>query len=670
MAASPLINLSIRSMAASYASLQTAGHNIANASVEGFSRQRVELQTSGGLYTGAGFFGRGVDVTTVSRSFDSFLTKEAVATNATASMEATRAEQLGRLEGIFATGEAGLGYAANQFLNAFVDMAARPQDLSARELVLSAAGLVADRYSAAGNQIEDLQRGVTQDLTNSIGTVNSLAQRLAVVNSQVANAQGSGQTPNDLLDERDRLVRQISSFVQVSTVPAADGSVGVFIAGGQRLVLGSEAAELRVVPDPQDPGKSALGIVEGQAVRVLPPSLLAGGSVAGLLRFQDEDLTAARNFIGQIVVALADRINSQQELGIDLTGAQGGPLFSYGEPRVYGRTGNAPASVAPTVSIVDGMQVKASDYDFSFDGTNISLTRLSDGAVSNFLATPGPMTLSLDGLEISFDTTTLSAGDRFSIQPVSLAASTMRRELDQPTGLAAASPIYAILGPTNRGTASVASLDVTNATPQSLSLTFALAAEVNAAAPAVTAGAPANAVFFQWNDAAPSAATGFGYWVPGSPLVFQDATGAPVDKGYNLTLNGVPRPGSLVPGTVNPGDTITVAPSTAFLPSNNGNALTLAGFRDARFVDGATMTEAYAAAMGNIGVRVQSANTASRIASGVATNAETRRAGQAGVNLDEEAAALIQYQQTYQASARVLQVAQSVFDTLLDVARG
>ena len=218
-----LMSLGARAMTASYAVLQTTGHNIANASTAGYSRQQIGLQPSAAQSTGSGWFGQGVDVKTVTRANDRFLTREAATTQSLAAADATRLDRLQQLEKVFPTGEEGLGHAADQLMNAFVDVASRPQDTASRQVVLARAEDAAARFRDAGERIDGLQTDVTQALRVAVGQLGALAQGVAHANAQIVAARGAGQPPNDLLDERDRLVGEIGKLVQVSSVAADDG---------------------------------------------------------------------------------------------------------------------------------------------------------------------------------------------------------------------------------------------------------------------------------------------------------------------------------------------------------------------------------------------------------------------------------------------------------------
>ncbi|HMO46109.1 MAG TPA: flagellar hook-associated protein FlgK [Rubrivivax sp.] len=631
MSASSLFSLGTKAMTASYAALATTGHNIANANVAGYSRQQVELATAPGQYSGAGYFGKGVDVTTVTRSWDAFLTREAASAGSLAAMDQSRLAMLNQLETVFPTGEQGVGYAAGAFLNAMVDLSARPADAAARQVVLARAAQVADRFAAAGAQLDQLQLAVSEELKANAAGINQLSTSIAELNQRIAAARGLGHAPNDLLDQRDQALSQLSAKLQVSTVAADDGSVTVFAAGGQTLVLGTQARTLTVIADPADPSRSALGLSEGGVMRQLPSQELGGGAVAGLLRFQNEDLVDARTLMGQLAAALAGAVNGQQALGLDLRNppGSGAPIFAdVVATQAVAHANNSGAAVS--MRVADPAQLQASEYALQFDGSAWQLTRLSDGSVT---ALAGTGTTVVDGLEIDLGAAGPAAGDRFLLQPVTRAANGMQRVLDDVKGIAAASPLTATVDSANTGTASVAALRVVSSTADptlTATITFGSGGSYN------------------WTLPGATPASGAGAWAAGTPIAL---------NGFELELAGVPASG----------DSFVVG-KTLYPASNNGNALAFSALRDAALAGGATLTDAYAAAMADVGVRVQGAGSAARISGAVATQAEAARSARSGVNLDEEAARLIQYQQAYQAAAKILQVAQSVFDTLLDAA--
>lgn len=368
MGASALMSLGMRAMSANYAALQATGHNISNVNTEGYSRQSVVLGTNGGQFTGAGFFGKGVNVDAVKREHSEFLTREAATTKAIAAADETRSAQLQQLEKVFQLGEDGLGYAATQMFNAFVDVANKPADTSARQVVLARAGEFASRLKTAGEQLDTLQQGVTEELKASLSQVNMLAARVAELNQKIAAVKGSGQSPNDLLDQRDQTINEMSRYLQVTTIEAGDGSMSVFIGGGQKLVLGNQTTTLVAVTDVFDPSRLQLGVNDAGTLREMPQELVTGGSLAGLLRFQNQDLVSARNQLGQIAAAVAGNINRQQALGLDGSQppATGAPLLTVGGPQVLPARTNTGGSTV-TLTVANPMELQASDYELFRD---------------------------------------------------------------------------------------------------------------------------------------------------------------------------------------------------------------------------------------------------------------------------------------------------------------
>lgn len=652
---SNILGITTRAMLANTSLLQTVSHNISNANTPGYSRQTVELATEGGQFTGAGFFGRGVRVQDVTRSSDQFLTREANVNLAASSGDQTRLDKLKQLEKIFSTGEAGIGYTASQMLNSFVDVANQPQDLSARQVALARAQDLASRMQSAGNQLSEMQGGIMADMKTTVAQVNDLAKQIADVNQKIAISKGAGHDPNDLLDTRDELVKQLNTKIQVSTVSADDGSVSVFMGGGQRLVLGNTSEQLTVQVDDFDATYGRIHIVTASGTTPLDKTCITGGSLKGLLTAQDQDIPAAQNQLGQMAAALAWRVNQQQSFGLDLgsPASPGAAMFSVGPAQVLPSRFNSSSLSSPPVGITinDGRELQASDYLLENDPANpgnFQMTRLSDNTVFSNLNNGSQV----DGMTISIGGG-IGGNDQFLLRPVSQAAVNMQRVLDKPTGIAAASPVTGTIAAANKGNVTVGSLSVSEQPSTSY-----------------------NDVQIQFNDSSgnytlsdPSAGVILnGTWQAGTPISY---------NGWNLKLNGIPAK-----------DNIVKVSQTKYPGSNNGNARTTLGIRDEDIIGrqravnnpadptddtitpGASITTAYSQLIGNVGVMVQSATTSADISGKLSNDSQTLLQNKTGVNLDEEAAKMIQYQQNYQAAAKVLQVAQSVFTTLMGVISG
>lgn len=663
--ASQLMTVGMRAVAANYSQIQVTGNNIANANVQGYSRQRAELVVADARFTGGGFIGMGVDVQTITREFDALRSREAMTAQSAAKMDDARLRGLAQLESVFPVGEEGLGHAASQFLNAMADVASRPADISARQVVLARAGDVATGFVASARRIEEIQAAVAEEVGAGVARVNQLASSIAEINDRLGRTQAIRHTANDLLDERDRLLAQLNEVVQTTNYLADDGSLTVMIPGGHTLVLGNRANTLARVADPQDPARVALASVQMGISRPVFQADLTGGSLAGWIRLQNEDLVAARSEVGRLASSLASVVNTQQALGLDLRSIAGSPMFSVGAPEVVpasqnrrGADGTFTSQVQITVT--DARQLAASEYELrkpeAAAAGQWQLVRLSDGYTRT--VTDGS---EVDGFKLGLPTPEPAATDTFRIKAVAGAAAGMRRVLEDPRALAAASPVTAVATAANTGTASVETLRATRpASSAALDLRVVFTSSDGQYEIRDAAGAPVGVSPRQW--------------AAGQPLVFEGVAAtvngvAGTYDAFELQLSGTPRVGDSF--------RILRTPNAA---ANNGNAQSMLDLRDGSFVGrtvdaqglpsgGRTFTDAYAAAVGQIGVSVQRGRTAAAISGGVARAAETARASASGVNLDEEAARLLQYQQSYQAGAKVLQAAQTVFDALLQVIR-
>ena len=634
MTTTSLLSLGTSALYAANAQLLTTSNNIANANTPGYSRQSVELATAGSAYNGSGYFGRGVTVSTVNRAANMFLSQQAVATGSAAAADGVRRDMLSQLEKVFAGGEAGLGHAATQIFNAFADVAANPSDLAARQAVLGRLEDFASLARSSSDQIEALQANVVHDVQGGLSEVNTLAKEMAGLNLSIAAATNRGHTPNELLDQRDELVRRIGAQMQVQTVLAPDQTVAVYVGSGQTLVLGG--ASFKLVPQANEHDTSRIGVaidINGQLTQ-LPTEAIGEGQIAGLLRFQDNDLAEARSRLGRLVSGLGLALNNQQALGLDLAGEAGSPLFKIQGPQVLPAGGNARdgsggfvADVA--ISIADPGALVASEYLLEPDPANdgqYTLIRLVDGKVFPPLNNGD----TVDGFTLAIGDNAPAPGESFLLKPVSNAAAGVTVVLKNPRGLAAANPLTGAVNPANTGTATIGALTVESAPAggyQAMTLRFT-----------------DDAGNYELLDADSNLlATG------------THSAGVPIRHDVvALSLNGLPRSG----------DRISLSP-TSHPAASNGNALRFDDLANRGLIDGVTVGDAYANLLADVGVRVQGAVASADNTATVAARARAELSADVGVNLDEEAARLIQFQQSYQAAAKMLQTAQTLFDALL-----
>jgi len=652
---SGILNVGTRALQANQIALQTAGNNIANVNTPGYSRQTAVMQTMPGQFSGSGYIGKGVEVSTIERAYSEFLTRQSALAGATSSGDTARAEKLQQLETLFQGGTDGLGAAVSDMLNAFSDVATAPTDLTARTVALTRVSETAQRMSNTATSMDDLQQSLTLELKNKVTSINSLASGIASVNEKIARAVGNGQPPNDLLDQRDQLVRELNQFIQTTSIPATDGTVGIFIGGSQALVLGNTAAKLELGADDFGVQDNKLSLSRNGQTVPLNEATLGGGEVPGLLRFQNTDMAEARNLLGRYAVAITTSMNAQHALGLDLNGNVGGNLFTPMDFSNSVLEPEAPATLNTGVSASNFIlaptppsgftSFEATDYDISFtNNTQGTITRRSDGVQKTFDFGVGT-SITFDGLTLTsvVDATAAvpisqvpgaASGDRLLLKPFSTSISGISAEFSSPRALAVASPVAGKMGTANTGSLQLTSLD----------------AKTNA----VTPPQPAPVVI-AFSDPNTYTINGVG------PNTYQSGQSIETAN-WKLVLQGSPKNG----------DTFTVVGikdatnnNGIDFKLNSGNAATMMDLRDTKMFDGASLTDGYAGLIAQIGIRSQSASYTAGVSSAIASSLEKDRTAVSGVNLDEEAAKLLQYQQAYQASAKVIQIAQGIFDTLI-----
>lgn len=674
-----ILNIGTQALQANQAALQTAGNNIANANTVGYSRQKVVLETVPGQFTGGGYIGKGVSIQTIQRNFSEFLTRQSTLATATKTADVARSDKLKQLQGIFSGGTSGLGASISEMLNSFADVASSPTDLTARTVVLTRVDETAARMRAASQSLDDLQIGVKQELTQKVDAINSLAQGIADVNEKISRTVGSGQPPNDLLDRRDQLVRQLNTYIQTTSVPADDGTVGIFIGGSQALVLGVDVSKLSISSDDfGDTLKSKLLITRTGVSVQMDENTLGGGEVAGLLRFQNTDLNEGRNLLGRLTMAVTTSMNDQHKLGLDLDGVPGKNIFnptSFTARNVLVPVPPAQLNSAPntlSIAIADATKFVASDYEINFTGgSTANITRRSDGVITsmNFATgttvpppVPAPVPaptagqFTLDGITITQGAGPNASGDRVLIKPFSTSASNISRQFSTPRSLAVASPVVGLMSTTNTGSLQQVSVVARGPNPPNPPTTpftpVVLNFSVVGGAITYTRSDDVTATAFTYTPGEAIEGT-LPNLPPTTPLVYS----SPLDQ-WSVKLQGTPKTGDKF--TIQ-----AIKQTTADLKLNSGNASGMVNLRDVAMFDGAALTDGYAGLISQVGIRTQSANYAAEVSSSIATNLERDRTGVSGVNLDEEAASLLQYQQAYQASAKMIQVAQTIFDTLI-----
>lgn len=676
-----LISIGVSGMQAAQMGLLTAEHNVTNASTPGYNRQRTVQATNIPVLTGAGFVGQGAHVTTVERMYSSVLSTQVVRSQTTVSELDSFYSQIKQIDNMLADTNSGVSPALQDFFKGVQQVASDPASLPARQAMVSSAQALASRFNAIDSRISEMYAGVNSQIVSSVSAINSYSRQIANLNERIVVAESSiGQPANDLLDQREQLVTELNKLVGVKTFRQNDGAYTVYMGTGQQLVVGTVVTSVAALASAADPSRMVIGLESAGATQELPESLISGGSLNGLLRFRSETLDKTSNQLGRVTQSLAQTFNAQHALGQDRQGSIAGSanfqadffVINPPDPKVIG---NATNSVGATLSAafdpvsINGANfasnVTASDYRVEVIGGQYTLTRLSDNkvwpnATDPTALVPGaafsPETngVASEGINITIGVGGMIAGDSFLIQPtreISRNISVNAAIAGDPNLLAAAAPVLAQIGATNSGKATV--------TPGVVSPGYS------------TVGLPATFTYAAGAPSTMSAPAGVAVTVTSGGVSTAYAAGASWNyvSGDSISFNGISFSISGVPGDTGlpgGGDSFTVSANATGV-ADSRNAVLLGKLQTQNTVSGGTASyqASYAQMVSDVGNKTREIQVTQSAQQSLLEQATAAREGLSGVNLDEEAANILRYQQAYAASAKILEIGSRLFDTLL-----
>ncbi|MCX7082481.1 MAG: flagellar hook-associated protein FlgK [Methylococcales bacterium] len=650
---SSLIGTSLSGLMAAQSALNATSNNIANANTVGYNTESVNLSTAPAIASNGGYVGQGVNTATVTRSYNQFATQQVTSTTSAYAQANTLSTLAFGVDQTLSDKTTGLSGVLSNFSSATTGVANDPTSLSARQALLSAAGSVTQQINSLSSQLNTLNTQTNGQVLASVSNINAYATSIAALNTQIVaatNSSTNGQAPNTLLDQRDELVAKIAQQANVSTITQANGSINVMIGSGQTLVSGSNVAQLSVGAASTNPSNSTV-LLNGQDIS----QQITGGTLAGTLNFQTQVLNTSQQQLGLVAVGFAQQMNTQQAAGYDLNGNAGTAMFNLGTPTVIANATNT-GSITTTYDATTLGQLQASDYQLSNNAGTYTLTQLSNGVVTNPTANAGVIT----GPGFDINVSTIGSGDSYLIRPTFNAAQNMSTVMTDPTLVAAAATngyskaanVFQING-VNIGAVTGGTSSATQAT--------AVAAAINTAITAynlTSAGIASPATII---------ASGIGGSVTitntGSSINPITITGDISDTG--LSTGTTPLAGTLFSAVG--GAVLGISPALTVNLGDNSNVLAMAKLGNNPALLGGTVSfnGAYTQLITNVGNVTQSASLNSTAQQAALAQATATQQNLSGVNLDEEAANLIKYQQAYQASSKAISVAQSLFTTLI-----
>ncbi|MFZ6644193.1 flagellar hook-associated protein FlgK [Undibacterium sp. TJN25] len=650
---SNIYSIASSALQAAQIGIATTGHNIANASTPGYNRQVVIQASNPAQQYSFGFVGQGTQVATVKRVYDQFLQQQVNAATSSKSELDTYASQITQVANLVADASAGLSPAVSDFFSAFSTTSSFN-----RTDIISKAQTLASRFQSLQGRLNEIGADTNGQITSSITTINGYAQGLAQLNDAIQKAEAGGSSngpPNDLLDQRDQLVTQLSQIVNVNVVKQGT-AYNITIGTGQPLVLGSDAQVLQATTSPTDPQRVEIAISGANgSFTQLGENAIQGGSLGGLLQFRANTLDVAQNQLGRVAIGLATQFNNQNKLGLDLNGVPGGDIFSVAQPSVAPSslntgTGALTASFEPTTGGNTGVNaLTGSDYSVRFDGTNFKITRLSDGNATTTATFP----VTVDGVVFDMPSGTPNANDSYLVRPTANGASAFSVASTDPAKIAAAAPISTSVPSTNTGTGKISAGSVDSTFVQG----------------SVVAGTPLEFSFDSaTNTLVPNAAMAaypITATINGTATTYPAGTSVPYANGATYSFGGMTVSLSGTPGDKDVFDVSLNANPVGDLRNSN----LLAGLQDKKGLIGGTAsyTDAYAQMVAQIGNKTAEVQTTGAAQTALLAQATAAQQSESGVNLDEEATNLLRYQQTYQAAGKVMQIASQMFQTLLTI---
>jgi flagellar hook-associated protein 1 FlgK len=630
-----ILATSISGLLAFQRALDVTSNNVSNSSSTGYSVENINLAEAPGTGTASGYVGNGVNVASVTRSYDETLAAQVRSSNANYQAFNTLSTQAATIDNMLSASSTGLTTSLQSFVNAMQSLSTAPTSTAQRQVLISQGQALVTQLQSYQTQLDTQSTNLEQSISSTVTQINSLANNIANLNSQIAAAGGSSSNgqPLSLEDQRDSLVDQLSQYVSVNAVTESNGQMDVYIGSGQALVTGASAQQLTAIANPNDSSEYDIGLSAGSGGTPSDiTSEISGGTLGGLLSTRSQVIDPTENALGQIAVGIATVMNQQQASGMDLTGAQGQPMFAVGGVEV-GPSINNTGTGTITATRTNLSSLTTDDYKLTYAGASWSLEDATTGQPVSMTGT-GTAADPFVAAGMSFVVSgTPAAGDDYEIRPTAGAVDGMSVLTTSPSQIAAASLGSATATSTNTGSGTITTptvTDPTNWTSDSFTLSFTSASQ------------------YQITDTTTGAAVSTGTYTAGSPITF---------NGEQVTISGTPSAG----------DSFTIGAATAADVGDNTNVLAMANAMGSNTLDGGTTSLNGAAnnLVSAVGVLTQQAQANASAQQSVNQSATDARNNLSGVNLDEEAAKMLQYQQAYQACAQMIQASSTIFNSLI-----
>ena len=630
-----MIRSSLSGVLAFQRALGTTSNNISNSQTEGYNRQSVSM-SSRVEGQGEAFGGAGVYISSVSRNFNPFIEEQLNSTQSEFSSLDTYYGFTARVTNLIADPNLGITQTFNDFFSAVEELSNDPNSIPIRQYVIEQGNLLSDSFITFQGQLESLDKEINAQLESLTGQVNIITDEVAELNGLIATAYGRNPSasPNELLDQRDNAVLRLNDLLAVKTISKADGTIDVFVPNGQPLVLGSVTSKLSTTTSEFTPQRIEIIVENSAGITSEISDQISGGQIGGLLDARVETVDKAKREIGMLATGLHQSFNEQHGLGMTLDGSLGGNFFDLNPPEVRASKANVGSGFID-VAVADVGALESENYIFTFDGTNHILFNEETGTVAPMTGDGSAGTpFMAKGLSIELSSP-ISSGDRIQILGYGNAGS-LNVAINDVGDLAAQGALNSSYNINNLGSASMSEVDISDVSnpnlldPVSIVFTSATTFDLTNNTTSVTSS-------HTYTDGA----------------VF-------THNGWDVVMSGAARTG----------DEFDIVPNTSG-SSNNRNALALSSIDTERLFSNGTVSlnDRTDATIGDYANSTRRAELSRNAKMTIFEKVTAEKEGISGVNLDEEAANLLRFQQAYQASAQGISAANSMFQTLLNALR-
>lgn len=629
-----MFSIGLSGLNAAQNALNTSSNNISNVYTPGYNRELPQL--------GEGRSGGGVKVNDIERQFNTYVANQLNSAKTQSSALNTYSSQITQIDNLLADREAGLAPLMQGFFSSLEDLAASPSDPAARQGVLGTANTLSSQFRSFDGYLQDMQGNINGQIKDEVTQINNTTEQIAGLNKEIALARArTGEAPNSLLNQRDHMVSELNERMDLRLNIQDGKTYNISLPNGQPLVTGTDSFQLKAVQADNAPQRTVVAYIDGGNNEVqLDESTITGGALGGLMTFRSETLDKTQNQIGQLAVSLSTAFNDQHKLGVDLNGEQGEDFFAVRSPQTYSNENNDGTAVIESAEFdtetID--QLRSTDYTVRFEGGAPSVTRSDNGVALEDEAVEwdaGAGQLTFGGVTLNFSGTP-SDGDSFDIQPVRRAANGMDTNIADADKIAAAS--FADV----EGDLDINKVTIADGAFADVDTEYAITVSKDGSVSDVE---PATATMTVNGDA----------YTTGQTLKANDR----IQIGdIAFTLNELPEAD---------GTSLSITLSDAS-SGDNRNALAMQDLQSQSIVGAsATVTGAYASMVSDVGNRTNITQVNLDARQGLTDQLTAVQQSESGVNLDEEAANLIRYQQYYQANARVIDTAGTLMDTILNL---